>query len=187
MTDGDCSLEHGLEELQRRRQTIASAWQQIDQERQRLVRSQQQLHWQQIIDHAEGFRKRLGDNLEVLSFAERQEVVQCLIRRVVVTGEPVDIYYALPFVGLPQSRPASTAGVEGTPGDFYRLRLAHREVLWEHQRKSAARCLLRKAGRHLPRIHCSRYRGGVLSLITVPSASPQEFLCNWLPVGILGL
>ena len=117
-----------LEELQRRRQTIASELQQIDQERQRLVRSQQQkLHWQQIIDHAECFRKLLSDNLEVLSFEERQAVVQCLIRRVVVTGEQVDIYYALPFVGLPQSRPASTEGVKGTPGDFYRLRLAHRD------------------------------------------------------------
>jgi site-specific DNA recombinase len=117
-----------LEELQRRRQTIASELQQMDQERQRLVRSQQQLlHWQQIIDHAECFRKLLGDHLEVLSFEERQEGVQCLIRRVVVTGEQVDIYYALPFVGLPQSRPASTAGVEETPGDFYRLRLAHRD------------------------------------------------------------
>jgi site-specific DNA recombinase len=117
-----------LEELQRRRQTMAKELQQIDQERQRLVRSQQQkLHWQQIIDHAECFKKLLGDNLEVLSFEERQEVVQCLIRRVVVTDEQVDIYYALPFVGLPQSRPASTEGVEGTPGDFYRLRLAHRD------------------------------------------------------------
>jgi hypothetical protein len=61
-----------LEELQRRCQTIASELQQIDRERQRLVRSQQQkLHWQQIIDHAEGFRKLLGDNLEGLSFEER--------------------------------------------------------------------------------------------------------------------
>jgi site-specific DNA recombinase len=126
-----------LEELQGRRQTVVGELQQIDQERQRLVQSQQQrLHWQQIIDHAECFRKLLGDNLEVLSFEERQEVVQCLIRRVVVTGEQVDIYYALPFVGLPQSRPPSTEGVEGTPGDFYRLRLAHRDherSVEEHQ------------------------------------------------------
>jgi len=116
-----------LEELQRRRQMIATELHQIDQERQRLVRSQQQkLHWQQIIDHADCFRKLLGDNLELLSFEKRQEVAQCLISRVVVTGEQVDIYYALPFVNLPQSCSGSTEGVERTPGDFYRLRLAHR-------------------------------------------------------------
>jgi hypothetical protein len=49
----------------------------------------------------------LGDNVELLSFEERQEVAPCLISRVVVTGEQVDIYYALPFVDHPQSRPTS--------------------------------------------------------------------------------
>jgi site-specific DNA recombinase len=120
-----------LEELRSRRQTITSELRQIDHERQRLARSQQQQrHWQQIITHAERFRQLLGANLEALSFEERQVVVQCLLNRVVVTGEQVDIYYALPFVGLPQSSSESTKGVEGTPGDFYRLRLAHRD----HQR-----------------------------------------------------
>jgi site-specific DNA recombinase len=117
-----------LEELRRRRQTIATELQQIEHERQRLIRSQQQqMHWQQIIDHAERFGKLLGANLESLPFEDRQAVVQCLISRVVVTGEQVDIYYALPFVGLPQSSSESTREVEGTPGDFYRLRLAHRD------------------------------------------------------------
>jgi hypothetical protein len=116
-----------LEELQRRRQAITNELHPIDQECQGLVRSQQQkLHWQQIIDHADCFRKLLGDNLEVLSFEECQEVAQYLRSRVVVTGEQVGIYYALPFVDHPQSRPASTEGDEGTPGDFYRLRLVHR-------------------------------------------------------------
>ena len=116
-----------LEELRSRRQAITSELRQLEQERQRLARSQQQqMHWHQIIKHAEHFRQLLGTNLEALSFEDRQVVVQCLISRVVVTGEQVDIYYALPFVGLPQSRPASTEGVKGTPGDFYRLRLADR-------------------------------------------------------------
>jgi site-specific DNA recombinase len=117
-----------LEELRRRRQTIATELQQIEYERQRLIRSQQQqMHWQQISDHAERFGKLLGANLESLPFEDRQAVVQCLISRVVVTGEQVDIYYALPFVGLPQSSSESTSKVEGTPGDFYCLRLAHRD------------------------------------------------------------
>jgi hypothetical protein len=101
---------------------------QIDDACQRLARSQQQqMHWQQIIKHTERFGQLLSTNLEGLSFEERQVVVQCLISRVVVTGEQVDIYYALPVVGLPQSSPRSPRGVEGTPGDFYRLRLAHRD------------------------------------------------------------
>jgi len=117
-----------LEELRSRRQTITSELRQIDHERQRLAHSQQQkIHWQQIIKHAEHFGQLLGANLEALSFEERQVVVQCLISRVVVTGEQVDIYYALPFVGLPQSGQESTRGGKGTPGDFYRLRLADRD------------------------------------------------------------
>ena len=50
---------------------------------------------------------------------------QCLIRKVVVTGEHVEIAYVLPFEEAPQvaERPGSTP--EGTPGHFYRLRLAH--------------------------------------------------------------
>jgi site-specific DNA recombinase len=120
-----------LEELRSRRQTITSELRHIEHERQRLARSQQQqMHWQQIIKHAERFRQLLGANLEALSFEDRQVVVQCLLSRVVVTGEQVDIYYALPFVGLPQSSSKSTRGMEGTPDDFYRLRLAHRD----HQR-----------------------------------------------------
>ena len=126
-----------LEELRSRRQTITSELRQLDHERQRLARSQQQkMHWQQIIKHAEHFGQLWGANLEALSFEERQVVVQCLISRVVVTGEQVDIYYALPFVGLPQSGQESTRGDEGTPGDFYRLRLADRDrqrPIEEHQ------------------------------------------------------
>jgi hypothetical protein len=116
-----------LEELRSRRQTSTSELRQLEHERQRLVRSQQQqMHWQQIIMHAERFGQLLGATLEALSCEDRQVVVQCLISRVVVRGEQVAIYYALPCVGLPQSRPASTEGVEGIPGDFYCLPLAHR-------------------------------------------------------------
>lgn len=81
-----------LEELRSRRQTITSELRQIEHARQRLAHSQQQqMHWQQIIKHAERFGQLLGTNLEALSFEERQVVVQCLISRVVVTGEQVDI------------------------------------------------------------------------------------------------
>jgi len=116
-----------LEELQSRRRKITTEWQQIEQERQQLSRTQQQtMHWQQVIDHAETFRQLLGGHLEDLTFEERQAVAQCLVHKVMVTGEQVDIYYVLPFGEAPQvgQRPANAP--EGGSGHFYRLRLAER-------------------------------------------------------------
>jgi site-specific DNA recombinase len=114
-----------LDELQNRRRKLTAEREQIEQERQQLARTQQQTtHWQQVIEHAETFRHLLGDNLDRLSFEERQAVAQCLIRKVVVIGEQVDIYYTLPFVLPPQRCHRPTDVPEGTPGHFYRLRLA---------------------------------------------------------------
>jgi hypothetical protein len=45
---------------------------------------------------------------------------------VVITGEEVDIYYVLPFGEAPQGSPHTAQSSEGTPGQFYRLRLAER-------------------------------------------------------------
>src|SRR5262249_36047511 len=104
---------------------LTAELQQIEQERAQLARTQQRTrHWQQVIEHAETFRRLLGTNLDRLSFEERQAVAHCLIRKVVVTAEQVDISYVLPFEGSPQvvDRPGSMP--EGTPGHFYRLRLA---------------------------------------------------------------
>ena len=66
-----------------------------------------------------------GENRERLSFADRQTVAQCLIKKVVVTGEQVDIAYILPFDHAPQVYDKEELHPEGTPGNFYRLRLAH--------------------------------------------------------------
>src|SRR5262249_3812120 len=60
-----------------------------------------------------------------LAFAERQTIAQCLISKVIVTGEAVDIQFVLPFACTPQVSPRLTKEPEGTPGHFYRLRLAH--------------------------------------------------------------
>ena len=114
-----------LSELQPRRHKLLAELQHLDQEAERVARSQQQtIHWQQVIEHAEHFRQLLGDNLEYLSFAKRQTVAHCLISKVVVTGEQVDIYYVLPFEFAPQVCQSITEQPEGTPGQFYRLRLA---------------------------------------------------------------
>jgi site-specific DNA recombinase len=115
-----------LSELQTRRQKLVAEVQRIEQESQQLTRTRQETRqWQQVIAYAETFRHLLGDNLEHLSFAERQAVASCLISKVVVTGEQVDIYYVLPFASAPRVWHSGTYQPEGTPGHFYRLRLAH--------------------------------------------------------------
>lgn len=115
-----------LSELQLRRQKLTTELQQVDRELQQLTHTQQHtLHWQSVIDHVEHFRHLLGKNLRRLSFADRQTVAQCLIKKIVVTGEQVDIYYILPFAYAPQVYNSSDQHPEGTPGNFYRLRLTH--------------------------------------------------------------
>ena len=114
-----------LSELQLRRQKLATELQQLDRDLQQLTYTQQQTrHWQEVIAHIDQFRKLLGDNLHRLSFPDRQRVAQCLIKKVVVTGEQVDIYYILPFDQAPQVYNSKSQQPEGTPGNFYRLRLA---------------------------------------------------------------
>jgi site-specific DNA recombinase len=114
-----------LSELQGRRQKLLTELRQIDQEVQQLTHTQQHsIHWQQVIDNTETFRQILGDNLDRLSFEERQSVAQCLIHKVIVTGEDVDIQFVLPFESAPQAVKELLKKSEGTPGHFCRLRLA---------------------------------------------------------------
>jgi site-specific DNA recombinase len=92
-----------LRELQLRRGKLQEEIHRLDQDIGQFARScSEALHWQQIIEHADCFRHLLGENLERLSFADRQTVMQCLIKKVVITGEHVDIYYIFPFDQSPQ-------------------------------------------------------------------------------------
>jgi hypothetical protein len=112
-----------------RRLKLTGELPQIEQERAQFVRTPQQTrHGQQVIDHAETFRQLLGNNLDRLSCEERQVVVQCLISKVVVMADHVDIAYVLPVVEAPRvaDHPEYTPG--GTPGQCYRLRLAHLDL-----------------------------------------------------------
>jgi site-specific DNA recombinase len=115
-----------LSELQARRQKLTAALQQLEQERQQLAHAwQQRVHWQRVIQNAATFRQLLGDHLDQLSFEERQAVTQCLINKVIVTGEEVAVHFILPFESTPQVSQRRLTEPEGTPGHFYRLRLAH--------------------------------------------------------------
>jgi hypothetical protein len=71
------------------------------------------------------FRQWLGENLPQLSFEARQAIAQCLISQVIVTGAAVDIHFVFPFASTPQAARRLPKEPEGTPGHFYRLRLAH--------------------------------------------------------------
>lgn len=114
-----------LAELQARRQKLAAERQQIEQEMRQLAETRQQtVHWQAVIENAATFRTLLGENLTQLPFETRQAVAQCLIKKVIVTGEDVDIHFVLPFETTPQALRQATREPAGTPGNFYRLRLA---------------------------------------------------------------
>jgi hypothetical protein len=128
-----------LGELQMRRQKLAAELHQIEQERRQLAQTRQRsIHWQQVIDHAKIFCQLLGHNLEQLSFAECQAVAPCLISKVVVTGEEVDVHFLLPFDSTPQVAQRLRKAPEGAPGHFYRLRLAHFHPPAEPHRALAA-------------------------------------------------
>jgi hypothetical protein len=81
-----------------------------------------------VIDNAATFHQLLGTNLAQLSFEERQAIAQCLISKIVVTGEDVDVHFLLPFDAPPQVSPRLQRESEGAPGHFYRLRLADFQV-----------------------------------------------------------
>jgi hypothetical protein len=115
-----------LSELQARRQKLTAALQQLEQERQQLAHAwQQRVHWHRVIQNAATFRQLWGDHLDQLSCEERQAVTQCLINKVIVTGEEVAVHFILPFESTPQVSQRRLIEPEGTPGHFYRLRLAH--------------------------------------------------------------
>jgi hypothetical protein len=79
-------------ELQPQRQKLSAKSRHTEQEFLRLSSAQQQsIHRLQVIDNAETFDKLLGDNLGRLSSEERQAAARCLIIKVTVTGEEVDI------------------------------------------------------------------------------------------------
>jgi site-specific DNA recombinase len=108
-----------LAELQMWRQKLSAEQQQVEQEMRQLANARQQtIHWQQVIEHAETFGQLLGGNLDRLSFEERQAVAQCLIKKVVVTGEEVDIHFVLPFETAPQAANRPTKELEGGSRSF---------------------------------------------------------------------
>ena len=77
---------------------MTAAWQHIAEALPQCTRTQQQTrHGPEVMDQADTFRQLLGEPREQLAFEACQAVVQCLMSKVVMTGEEVDIYYVAPL------------------------------------------------------------------------------------------
>lgn len=118
-----------LTELKSRRKKLQSDINQILMEEAQLSQHQHKfVRWQDLVSNIEEFIRLIGGNLDSLCFEDRQAIVQCLIEKVVVTGENVDIFYLLPFEEPPTLSNALRTSTENL-GDFYRLRLSNRGLI----------------------------------------------------------
>ena len=81
------------------------------------------IKWDHIADNIGQFRALLGQNVDQLSFEDRQAVVQLLVEKVVVHPDgAVDVHHVLPFEEQPVVADQKKKGIQG---EFYVLRLKH--------------------------------------------------------------
>ena len=100
-----------LEEYERRRRETEGRLQALDgQERQLTHDTDRQAEAARLAAHAEAFCQRVRQGLEQADFGRKRELLELLIDRVIVTGEAVEIRYAVPV------------GPEGEREPFCRLR-----------------------------------------------------------------
>lgn len=112
-----------LTELSSRRKRIEADIKQLNIEEKNLLEQQQKvIHWKEVIDNVNLFRQLIGKNLNCLCFEEKQVIAQCLIEKVVVTGEDVDIYHILPFEEPPRLVNEKNNASKSDSENFYVLR-----------------------------------------------------------------
>ncbi len=112
-----------LTELSSRRKRIETDIQLLNTEEKNLLEQQQKvIHWKEVIDNVNMFRQLIGKNLNSLSFEEKQVIAQCLIEKVVVTEEEVDIYHILPFEEPPRLVNEKNNASKSDSESFYVLR-----------------------------------------------------------------
>jgi len=120
-----------LNEYQRRRQDAEGRLVALDrQERELMHDADRQAEAACLAAHATAFCQRVRQGLEQADFGRKRELLELLIDRVIVTGEAVEIRYAIPI------------GPEGEREPFCRLRTDYQIRLpdpWrERDRKSGA-------------------------------------------------
>ncbi len=83
-------LQHKRQDLDRRRATLQAQQRQLD------AAAQQRLEMRDIASGIEAFSQTIRDGLATATFAQRRLLAELLIDRVIVTGDQVEIRYALP-------------------------------------------------------------------------------------------
>ena len=107
-----------LAEYQHRRQDTEGRLVALDGQDRELTRdADRQVEAARLAAHAAAFCRRVRQGLEQADFGRKRELLELLIDRVVVTGDAVEIRYAVPV------------GPEGERGPFCRLRTDYQERL----------------------------------------------------------
>jgi site-specific DNA recombinase len=83
-------LQHNRQELDRRRATLQA------QQRQLEATARQRLELAAVADGIEAFCQTIRDGLAAATFAQRRQLAELLIDRVIVTDDQVEIRYVLP-------------------------------------------------------------------------------------------
>jgi site-specific DNA recombinase len=87
----------GPDEFQRKRQELDRTQHSLTQQlRQLEAQAQQQIETAQLARHIESFCQRLQPALDHLDFAQRRQLVELLVDRVIVDDDKVEIRYAIP-------------------------------------------------------------------------------------------
>jgi site-specific DNA recombinase len=111
LTEADLAGVVPLSEYERRRREAEVRLLALDgQERGLMNDADRQAEAARLAAHAEAFCRRVREGLEQADFGRERELLELLIDRVVVTGEVVEIRYAIPV------------GTEGEREPFCRLR-----------------------------------------------------------------
>jgi len=96
----------GRDEFERKRQEIAQTQRGLTQQlRQLEVQAQQQLDTTKLATGIEDFCRRLQPTLAQLSFAQRRQLVELLIDRVIVDDAKVEIRYVIPTAPAGEQAP----------------------------------------------------------------------------------
>src|SRR3954447_21784558 len=151
-----------LSEYQRRRREVETRLLALEGQERELARDAgRQAEAARLAAHAEAFCRRVRQGLDQADFHRKRELLELLVDCVVVTGDAVEIRYAIPV------------GPEGEREPFYRLRTDYQERL------PGARRRRRRVGRGAtapPPTRCS-------SLLRGPAALPGRH--RGVPLGPL--
>ena len=101
----------GRDEFERKRHELAQVMSGLTQQlRQLEAQAQQQIQVAQLASHIETFCQRLRPTLDTLDFAQRRQLVELLIDRVIVNDGEVEIRYVIPTSRKGEERPFVICG-----------------------------------------------------------------------------